>query len=95
MRPLRDRVSSHFGRKKTPINPRGGVEPAGECLQMSTVPDSVLHVSDDPLHSLPQNERLNSHYKNTSFQQADVTEMEIAQDSYDFIFSNWCAARAQ
>lgn len=42
---------------------------------------------------VPQNERLNGHMKNTSYQQADVTEMEIAQDSYDFVFSNWRAAQ--
>lgn len=41
-----------------------------------------------------QNERLNGHMKNTSYQQADVTEMEIAENSYDFVFSNWRVAGA-
>jgi len=36
-----------------------------------------------------KNEEDNGHFKNASFKQADVTELELPESSVDIIFSNW------
>ncbi|XP_077982671.1 uncharacterized protein LOC144437578 [Glandiceps talaboti] len=38
---------------------------------------------------IQKNQQINGHHKNAEFVQADVTEMELLENSFDVVFSNW------